>query len=106
VSAIVKSPRFNRTVAAFVIAPLWVPAIVLPFAYFFMFPHQASYYWLIVSGILCFSVTYLSAGLIGRPVFRYLLLRNWTAVWVAGLAGFVIAAATWLVFTVLLTLVL
>ncbi len=96
----------SRSTAAFLIAPLWVPLIVVPYALFVIFPHPAQHLWVAVAGLLSTVFTYLGVGVIGLPVFRFLRSRNWTAIWIAGVAGFVIGAAMWLVFLVFFILFL
>jgi hypothetical protein len=94
----------SRSVAAFLIAPLWVPLIVVPYTLFVIFPYPAQHLWVAVAGLLSTVFTYLGVGLIGLPVFRFLRSRNWTVIWIASVAGFVIGSAMWLVFTVIFIL--
>jgi len=78
----------------------------VPYALFFMFPYPAQHFWVVISGVLSVIFAYLGVGLIGLPLFRFLRSRNWTAVWIAGAAGFVIGAVMWLAFMVFLVLML
>lgn len=79
----------NRKTIAFLIAPLWVPAIMTSLALLF---EPASGFLLITIIVVVSTVTtYLGALAIGLPLYNFLLSHKLTAVWIAAPAGAIVA---------------
>jgi hypothetical protein len=91
----------SRSVVAFLVAPLWVPLLVTPFCYPFVFPHAAQLHWVVIGAILSTIFSYGGTILLGVPIFSILRALNLTASWIAIAVGFVIGAVTFEVFSVL-----
>jgi hypothetical protein len=94
----------SRSVIAFLVAPLWVPLLVTPYCYLFVFPHAEQGRWVVISAILSAIFSYGGTVLLGVPIFSILRARNLTASWIAIAIGFVIGAVVFEVFLVLLGL--
>jgi hypothetical protein len=93
----------NRTVLAFLVAPLWVTfaaAIIAVIA----FPYAGQGQWILISIIIGTVVGYGPTWLLGGPVFLLLRRRNHTSLWLALVLGFVTGGAAWLGFGVLFAL--
>lgn len=90
----------NRSTTAFLVAPLWVPLIAVPYAWFVMFPYPEQHMWVVVAGVVSALFAYVGVFLFGMPLFFFLRARNWTSLWIAGLAGLTIGTVMWLAFMV------
>jgi hypothetical protein len=95
--------RMNRTVTAFLVAPLWVPAAVAPLAAQ-MFPRVAERQWIYITLIIATIFAYGGTLVLGVPAFLALRARRYTAFWIAAALGFVVGGLTWFVFFVLFAL--
>lgn len=93
-----------RTFAAFLIAPLWVPLLLYPYALFVMLPYAGQQRGIVVIVGLIFS--YGGVLLFGLPAFLYLRSRNLTAPWIAVALGFAVGPIVWLMFLFLFGLAL
>jgi hypothetical protein len=90
----------NRTVAAFLIAPLWAVAATVIFA-FHAFPHSEQQPWIYITVTIGAAFAYGGTAVLGIPAFLFLRRRQQNSFWIAVLAGFVAGAITWNVFFVL-----
>jgi hypothetical protein len=93
----------NRTVLAFIVAPLWVPLIVGAYATELVFslpnPGQSSPIIAVVA-IISAVIAYLITMGIGLPTFLWLRSRGIVRFWCAPAIGFLVGAIVWLAFGV------
>jgi hypothetical protein len=89
-----------RVAIAFLITPLAVPLLMLPWLFS---GHMASPLIVIVMFITTL-VSYAGTLVLGIPAYLLLIARGMTAAWIAAAVGFVIGGLMWLVFSVLLVL--
>ena len=90
----------QRRAFAFFIAPLAVPLLMLP--WLSSGPLAAG--WILTAVLITALLTYAGTLALGMPAYFFLKARGLTALWIAGVVGFVIGAWMWLVFSVLLPL--
>jgi hypothetical protein len=90
----------SRTVLAFLIAPLWVPAAVAPYASH-VFPYPEQRHWIFITTIIGSIFAYGGVAALGMPTFFVLRARKCTAFWIAPALGLVVGISTWLVFIIL-----
>jgi hypothetical protein len=90
----------SRTALAFLIAPLWVPAITAPYAVH-MFPYPEQGHWIYITTIVGAVFAYGGALTLGLPAFLILRARKFTAFWIAPVVGFAIGVVTCIVCLVL-----
>lgn len=90
----------RRTVLAFLIAPLWVPAGAWPYAAY-MFPYPGQQHWILMTTIVATVFAYGGTAALGIPAFLLLRARKYTSFWIAPVLGFAAGVATWQVFLVL-----
>jgi hypothetical protein len=91
----------SRSALAFLVAPLWVPLLVTPYFYLFVFPHAEQKHWVVIGAVLSIIFSYGGALLVGVPTFFVLRAYKMTTIWIAIAVGFLIGAATWLAFLAL-----
>jgi hypothetical protein len=72
----------SKTGLAFLIAPLWVPAAIVPFAAQ-AFPYPEQRHWIYISSIIAAIFAYAAVAAFGMPAFVILRTRNFTALWTA-----------------------
>lgn len=96
----------KRRRIAFLVAPLWVPFATVIIANFSIFPYPQQGAWVIISGVIAAVFAYVGTLLLGVPAFRFLVSRNWTALWIAPALGFSIGILMWVLFLVLIPLFL
>jgi len=92
--------RLTRTQTAFIIAPLWVPLLVTPYFALYMVSEGGRLSWGIIAGGLSALLAYLGTYLLGRPLFNFLISRNWTTLWLAVVSGCCIGIITRITFMV------
>ena len=85
----------TRSVIAFVVAPLWVPVVVAPYAAVFVVPHPVQSQWVAILILTIFSVipaygVVLAFGLPGFLILRFYQLTN---LWIFAVLGFVVGLA-------------
>src|SRR5438128_2537313 len=92
----------RRVTIALFVAPLMVPVLLVPYLQsmggapsFFAFALEVS-----------IVLSYCGTFVLGIPAYLFLRARNWTAFWIAPLAGFIAGFLMWLVFRVLFVLAL
>jgi hypothetical protein len=92
--------RDLRFFAAFFLAPLTVPLLLLPLLLY----GKLAPFWVGVAFVIAAVVSYAGTLLFSMPA--YFVLRRWgyTSIWIAITVGSVIGAIMWLVFAVLFTL--
>ena len=90
----------TRSTIAFLTAPLAVPLLLLPLL---LFVHLAPG-WILAATIIAALVSYTGTLILGIPIYMALRACGLTHVWIAGVVGFAIGAAMWLVFSVLFVL--
>lgn len=88
----------RRTIAALIIAPLWVPITVAIFAAWKVFPDPAQGPWVILSTVVAAIVTYIGVTVIGVPAMRILREHNLTGPWSAAALGLLGGALMWAAF--------
>ena len=86
----------NRTVIAFIAAPLWVPVAVGVVAYTLESGHDLS---VAVDMLYNAFVAYLGAFALGLPTFLFLRSRKMTTFWIATLSGCIIGGVWGVMFT-------
>ena len=94
----------TRTILAFIVAPLWVPLVILFITSFFR-PLDTEYSNAAIATVFVSLV--FSSGctvLFGVPAFRFLRSRNLTAPWIAVIVGFTVGAAVVLIAAILFAL--
>jgi hypothetical protein len=77
----------RRTVLAFLIAPLWVPAGAWPYAAY-MFPYPEQQHWILMTTIVATVFAYGGTAALGIPAFLLLRARKYTSFWIAPVLGF------------------
>jgi hypothetical protein len=87
----------KRSTLAFILAPLAVPLLLLPW----LLAGHLAVKWTITAMIIAALITYAGVVALGIPTYSFLRARGFTTVWIAGIAGFLIGAVMWLVFSVL-----
>lgn len=92
----------NRTLVAFLVAPLVVPAFML----FYLRGLSSTDFWQTFSLVVSVIVAYTGVWVLGFPTYLFLRARQWTSFWLAPVLGFVIGAAMMLVFGVGFTVLL
>jgi hypothetical protein len=92
----------SRTVLAFLVAPLWVPAATTLLAIgTFPYAEQRGIYIItIIAAIFAYGAT----AMLGLPAFLILRARGHTAFWFASALGFGVGVITWAIFMILLGL--
>jgi hypothetical protein len=90
----------SKTGLAFLIAPLWVPAAIVPFAAQ-AFPYPEQGHWIYISAIIAAIFAYAAVAAFGMPAFVILRARDFTALWIAPVLGFGVGIITWVIFIVL-----
>jgi hypothetical protein len=92
----------SKTGLAFLIAPLWVPAAIVPFAAQ-AFPYPEQRHWIYISSIIAAIFAYAAVAAFGMPAFVILRTRNFTALWTAPVLISALASSiiTWVIFIVL-----
>ena len=93
----------RRTAFAFLVAPLWVPAVTALFAAP-AFPHPEQRHWIYITTIVGAIFSYGGVLAFGIPAFLILRARKLTAFWIAPLIGFGVGAGTGLIFYILFAL--
>jgi hypothetical protein len=83
----------NRTLIAFLVAPLVVPALLV------LYPRELSSTnfkdpLFVVPGAI---IAYMAVWMLGGPVYLFLRARHWTGFWVSPIVGFAFGAVMWLV---------
>ena len=86
----------NRTVIAFIVAPLWVPVAAGVVAYTFEPTDRLS---VAVDMLYNAFVAYLGAFALGLPAFLFLRSRKMTTFWIATLSGCIIGGVWGAMFT-------
>jgi hypothetical protein len=77
----------NRHLKAFLIAPLLVPGLMMPF----LLPALPRAPWIAGLALMSASIaSYAGALLVGAPAYMALRSRGWTAFWIAPVVGFVV----------------
>jgi hypothetical protein len=94
----------SRTALAFLVAPLWVPAVSTLLAVG-TFPY-AGQLGIPIIAIIAAIFAYAGTAMLGWPTFLILRARGHTAFWFAPALGFVVGAITWTIFMILLGLFL
>ncbi len=89
----------NRTLVAFLIAPLVVPALM----FFYLRGLASTDFWHAFSLVISVIFAYTGVWVLGFPAYLFLRARRWTGFWLAPVLGFVIGAVMWLVFGVALS---
>src|SRR5258707_621789 len=92
--------RVFRYFAAFVLAPLAVPLLLLPWLLY----GKLALRWVLTSMVIGALVSYTGTLVFGMPVFFLFRRLGYKSVWVAVIVGFSIGAVMWLVFFVLASL--
>jgi hypothetical protein len=95
----------NRSVRAFIVAPLWVPAVVAALGAS-MFPYPGEIHWVVISTAVAAAFGYLGAAVLGVPAFRLLRSHALTGPLAALGMGVVIGEITWALFGLCFGLVL
>jgi hypothetical protein len=90
----------KRGAVAFFVAPLAVPLLLLPW----LSSGHLAPGWMLTAIVIAALVSYAGTLVLGVPAYFLLRARRLTAAWIAGVAGFVIGALMWLVFSVLFPL--
>jgi hypothetical protein len=82
----------NRTQIAFLVAPLWVPLVMLLLAKFDLFPYDHQGVWIAITIVLAAFFGYAGTFIFGVPAFMFFRSRGFTSCWLAGILGFCIGA--------------
>jgi len=90
----------NRSIIAFLVAPLTVPVLLLPYIRALSNTFGISVFALEIATVMAYA----GAILFGVPAYSFLRARDWTAPWIALIFGFAIGAAMWVVFMVIFAL--
>ncbi|RUW45528.1 hypothetical protein EOA32_33895 [Mesorhizobium sp. M1A.F.Ca.ET.072.01.1.1] len=90
----------QRSAVAFFTAPLAVPLLMLPW----LLSGHLAVGWILTAMVIAALLSYAGTLALGMPVYFFLGARGLTAFWIAGIAGYVIGAIMWLVFSVLFPL--
>jgi hypothetical protein len=93
----------SRTFTAFLVAPLWVPAAMVPLAAQ-MFPHPGQRHWIYITVIIAAIFAYGGTMVLGVPAFLMLRARRYTSFRTAAALGFAIGGLTGAAFLVLFAL--
>jgi putative effector of murein hydrolase len=93
----------QRTTAAFLIAPLWVPATAGIYA-FWMFPHPEQSFWRLATAVIGGLFGYAGTLGFGIPLFIVLRSTRLVSVWIAIAVGFMAGEITWIIFLTLFAL--
>jgi hypothetical protein len=88
----------SRSRIAFLVAPLWVPLVMIPVASLYLFSRPNQGPWVVISTVLGMVFGYGGTLAFGLPAFAILRSRQRTAFWIAPVLGFVIGAVTWQIF--------
>jgi hypothetical protein len=91
----------SRSAIAFLVAPLWVPLLVTPYCYLFVFPYAEQRHWVVIGAVVSAIFSYGGTLSIGIPTFSVLRAYKMTTIWMAIAVGFVIGAASWIAFLAL-----
>jgi len=84
----------NRHLKAFLIAPLVVPGLMLPF----LFPTLPAAPWIFGLGlVIAAMVSYAGVVLLGAPAYVALRSHGWTGFWIAPVVGFAAGVITGIV---------
>jgi hypothetical protein len=98
-----ESVPMNRTSTAFLVAPLWVPAVMVPFAVR-MFPYPAQGRWIYITVVIAAIFAYGGTLVLGVPAFLLLRARHYRSFGTAAVVGFAIGGLTAVAFFLLLAL--
>jgi hypothetical protein len=96
----------NRSFVAFLVAPLWVPLVMIPLASLYMFSSPNQGPWVAITIFLGVIFGYGGTLAFGLPAFAVLRSRQVTAFWIAPVLGFIIGAVTWQIFMVFFALMM
>ncbi len=97
--------RIDRTVLAFLVAPLWVPIATAMYVYAVgMFPNPEQRPWIYITTLIGALFGYGGVWAIGLPAFRILRAKGLSSGWIAIVMGFVVAVLTWHIFELLFAL--
>src|SRR5689334_956225 len=90
----------TRSAVAFLVAPLAVPVVLLPW----LSSDHLTRGWILTAMIIAAAVSYAGTLALGMPA--YFVLKAWrlTAAWTAVIVGFVIGALMWIIFSMLFPL--
>src|SRR6476620_2710474 len=95
--------RSDRTVLAFLVAPLWVPIATAIYAVRIV-PYAEQRHGIYMTTLIGALFGYGAVWAIGFPAFRILRARGFSSYWAAIIIGFVVALLTWHIFKVLFAL--
>jgi hypothetical protein len=85
----------NRTIIAFIVAPLWVPLAAGGVAYISSFdPYPVPIFWTMVGLLGSALAAYVGEIALGLPVFLFLRSQGMSRLWIMALSGCVIGAAS------------
>jgi len=90
----------ERSTIAFVVAPLAVPLLVLPW----LLSGGLAVGWIITAMAVAALVSYVGTFTLGTLAYFFLKSRRLTEAWIASVAGFAIGALMWLVFSIVFPL--
>jgi hypothetical protein len=93
----------RRTIAAFLVAPLWVPATA-GISAFWMFPQPEQSIWRLATAVISGLFGYAGTLGFGIPLFIVLRSRRLVSVWIAIAAGFIAGGIAWVIFLLLFAL--
>lgn len=88
----------RRPLVAFLFAPAWLFAVLVPVLYAWLFRGEAAMatLWLLLVMIFVYG----GMALLGLPAYRFLSRRGITAWWGAAATGFAAGALTWIAFVI------
>jgi hypothetical protein len=78
----------NRSLVAFLVAPLWVPLVMTPLASLYMFSSPNQGPWVVITTFPGVVFGYGGTLAFGLPAFAVLRSRQMTAFWIAPVLGF------------------
>jgi hypothetical protein len=93
-------------IAAFAIAPLWVPILLMPFARFVIFPYSEQSKLVVVSVFLSAIISYGGTIFVGLPALLFLRSHNLTSPWISIALGFAIGTIVLSLFMALFSIAL
>jgi len=88
----------GRPALAFLIAPVWVPLVVAPYAALELFPYAAQAHWVVISTIISAVFAYSGTLVVGVPAYLFLRSRDAVSIWVSLAVGFLIGALVGVLF--------
>jgi hypothetical protein len=92
----------NKRAVAFLVAPLTVPVLGLPYVLSLM----TGTTWIVLGIVVATILAYVGVLVIGAPLLMFLWGRQRTALWVTSVAGGVGGMLTWTIFGALFPLLL